>query len=143
MLRILDGCLYSPALFTVGSIRSEYNRLLSAVFVLTTSAPNLGDGKAHADKETASQEALVLFVPVQHFWGGLRRREQGLCLDEGPLHMCHRPQPSGHLESDLGRSVLPWLPPSSLADSQASSRKLCCRGHTSCGQQTYWCVWFP
>ncbi len=66
MLRILDGCLYSPALFTAGSIRMDYTRLLSAVFALSMSAPNLDDGKAHADKETASQEALVRFVPVRH-----------------------------------------------------------------------------
>ena len=62
MLRILDGCLYSPALFTAGSVRSQYTRLLSAVFALSVSVQTLGDIEFPADRETASQDALVLFV---------------------------------------------------------------------------------
>ena len=81
ILRILDGCLYSPALFTARSVRSDYNRLLCAVFALSMSAQTLNNGETSTDRETASQEDLVLHVSVYRCL--LRALWQGLCPDGG------------------------------------------------------------
>ena len=59
MLRILDGCLYCPALAKVGSVRSEHIRLFCAVFALSLEAKIPSDSATAAGTQTATSEQVL------------------------------------------------------------------------------------
>lgn len=61
MLRVLDGCLYCPAVAKVGSVLPEHTQLLCAVFALSLEAQFLGNSGKDAGKETASQHEVLFY----------------------------------------------------------------------------------
>ena len=60
MLRILNGCLYCPALVTAVSVRSEYIQLLCAVLALSVKPQSLDGDEMFTGGGSDSQEQVLL-----------------------------------------------------------------------------------
>ena len=112
VLRILDYCLYCPALGAVASIRAERNQLICSAFALSWAPAALHKGELAGGEETAesstkSQAHDQLLADLRCFPVSLRTAVRRVSSLRGRSNLCgfpRRPILCGHLDSDLRRT---------------------------------------